>query len=162
MAAADRAVTGGVDRLIVQRVFCIQQIPAALVRERMAVAGIAARHHAVEKIDTAINALQNVGRRPDAHQIADFILRHVRLDRLDDAVHFLCRLAHREAADRVAVQIQRGDLLHMRDAQVGVGRALIDAEQKLLRVDGALRRIEAVVLRLAALERTVRAQEFRA
>ena len=62
-----------------------------------------------------------------------------------------------QTADRVARQIKFGDRLHVLDAQVIIGAALIDAEQQLMRIDGIRQAVETVELGLAALEPARRA-----
>ena len=72
-------------------------------------------------------------------------------------VHDLGAFADGQTADRVARQIKFGDRLHVLDAQVIIGAALIDAEQQLMRIDGIRQAVETVKLGLAALEPARRA-----
>ena len=118
----------------------------------MCVSGIACRHDAIEKIDAAVHRLQNVFRGADAHEIPRLVLRHIRLDALDDAVHSLRRLADRQSADGITVEIQLGNILHMGDAQIVEGAALVDAEKHLFWVHRVRQTVQAGKLLLTAVE----------
>ena len=127
------------------------------VREQMTVARVPGRHDAVEEVDAASNTLDDVARCADAHQIARLVLRRVRQDDIKNMVHDLGAFADGQTADRVARQIKFGDRLHVLDAQVIIGAALIDAEQQLMRIDGIRQAVKTVELGLAALEPARRA-----
>lgn len=123
----------------------------------MSVAGIAAGHDAVEKVDSARNTLENISRSADAHEIARLIGGHIRLNSRNYAVHILFRLADGKSAYGVAVEIESGYTLHMLYTQVIKGAALIYAEEQLIFIYRIGQRIEAFHLRLAALKPTRRA-----
>ena len=82
---------------------------------------------------------------------------HIGLHRLDDLIHDLRGLPYRQSADGEAVAVDFGDLLHVPDPQVLIGRSLVDAEQHLPGVHGIGQSIEPVVLRLAPLQPPERA-----
>ena len=94
----------------------------------MSVAGVAAGHNAIEKIDAARNALENISRSTDTHKIARLIGRHIRLDSRNYSVHILFRLADGKSAYGVTVKVESGYALHMLYTQVIESTALIYAE----------------------------------
>ena len=79
----------------------------------------------------------------------------MRLDSLDYPIHLVRLLADCETADSVSGQVKLCDALHMVDTQILVGRALIDAEQQLLGINGLRQCAQALHLRLAADEPAV-------
>ena len=97
---------------------------------------VAGGHDAVEEVHAARDALDDVPRRADAHEIARLVLRHILLDGLNRVVHLLMRLADGEAADGVARTVQLGYALHVLDAKVGENRALVYAEEHLAGIYG--------------------------
>ena len=115
-------------------------------------AGIAAGHNAVKQIHTTGYGLDDVAGSADTHQIADLVLGHVRFHLTDHLIHHFGGLAHSQTADGVAVQLQLCNLLHVLHAQVCIGTALIDAEQKLIRVDRDTLVLQACHFGLAALQ----------
>ena len=155
--AAGRTLTAFLDRAVVGLILRIHDVENAAVREQMTVARVPGRHDAVEEVDAARNALDDVARRADAHQIARLVLRRVRQDDIKNMVHDLGAFADGQTADRIARQIKFGDRLHVLDAQVIVGAALIDTEQQLMRIDGIRQAVETVELGLAASEPARRA-----
>ena len=100
--------------------------------EHRAVAGHAGGQHAVEHVHAPQHALDQAVRRTHAHQIARLMLRHEGHHLVQHLVHDLLGLAHGESADAEAGQIQLRHLLGALDAQIGVERALHDAEQRLI------------------------------
>src|SRR5690606_14396797 len=70
VTAAGRAAALGVGRQRVARVLCVPDHDRTAAREQLAVARVARREHAVEHIDAARNALDQVERRADPHQVA--------------------------------------------------------------------------------------------
>lgn len=148
--AAYRAVAQGVDGVFVPFILQVFDIDHAAPGVQMAMARIAAGHHAVEQVHAAPHALQDIARRADPHQITDPVFGHKGLHRADDAVHLLGWLAHRQPADGIPVQLHLRNALHVFHPQVLKGAALVDAEQKLLRVDRPPLGFQAGQLRLAA------------
>ena len=113
---------------------------------------VSRRHDAVEEVHAAVNAFEKVYGSTDAHQVARLVLRHIGFDRFDDAVHFFGFFTDGETADRVAGEVKFADLFHVAYAQVGIGAALVDAEEKLTGVDGIFELGETVEFFLAAAE----------
>ena len=113
-------------------------------------ARVAAGHHAIEKVNTAVHRFQNVKGGTDTHQVTRLILWHMGLYRIDNTVHLLGFLTHGKAADRIAVKIKRGDLFHVIDTQILINTTLIDAKQHLLLVYGIRQCVQAFHFRLAA------------
>lgn len=70
IAAADIAAAGRVYRLFIKLIALVFDVENALLGEQMPVAAIARRHDAVEQIDAAPNALKDIDRRADPHEIA--------------------------------------------------------------------------------------------
>ena len=75
--------------------------------EELAVARISGRHHAVEHVDAARDALDEVERRARAHQIAGPIVGQPARSSRGDVVHHIDRLADAQPADRVSVEPDR-------------------------------------------------------
>ena len=110
----------------------VAQVELPRAQQRLPVAGNARRQHAVEDIHAARNPLDEVFRRPHAHQIAGLVARQLRRGESKRAQHRLLRLADGEAADGVAGEIERGEELHALRPQVGEDAALHDAEERLI------------------------------
>ena len=90
----------------------------------------------IEQVNTAVDALDDVARGADAHQVANLVFGANGSTAEITSLQDLGRLAHRQTSDGVAVQIILSNLLHMLDAQILKRAALVDAEQQLIRVDG--------------------------
>ena len=117
----------------------------------MAVAAVSGRIHTVKEVHTALHRLQNVLRRPDAHQVSRLFARQLRHHGVQNAVHLLGALADRQAADRIAVEIQFAYLSRVTYAHILENTALVDAEQELLRIHAVRLSIEPRHFRFAAL-----------
>lgn len=142
----------GIDGPVIQLVLLIFDVEGAVPGEELGVAGVPGGHDTVEEIHAPGHALDDVGGRSDTHEIPGLVRRHIGLHSLDDIVHGLGGLPHRQAADGVAVTVQLGDLLHVPDPQIGIGAALIDAEEHLMGVHRVGQGVEPVVLSLAPLQ----------
>ena len=70
VAVVDRCRAFRIDGREVVRPFGVAEIDNALPGEDLSVAAVARRHDAVEHIDTAFDAFENVHRRTHAHQVA--------------------------------------------------------------------------------------------
>ena len=77
-------------------------VEAAVAREDGAVAAHARRCDAVEEIDAAEHALDEVLGKADAHEVARAVARELGVDDLEDAVHVGLGFADGESADAVA------------------------------------------------------------
>ena len=157
ITSADRAGTFGIDGAFVQLIFRVLEVDGALPCKELGVAGIAGRHDAVKKVDAPGHALDDVAGGADAHEIAGLVLGHIGLHGVQYPVHILRAFPHGQSADGVTGQIQRGDLLHVLNAQILVGRALIDAPELLAGIDGVRLGVELFQRVLAALEPSGRA-----
>ena len=151
---AGRALASLFNRAVIGLVFGVVDVQDSVPSEQMPMARIARRHDAVEEIHAARHALNDVGRRANAHQIARLILRRIRQHLVEDVVHHLGALSNRQSADGVARKIQFCDILHMLNTQIIIGTALIDAKQQLLRVDRIGQAVETRHLLFAALKPT--------
>ena len=101
-------------------------------REELAVPGVSGRHHAVEHVDAAGHAFDEVDRacrRPlDSAAGRPAAAGPCRLDHL---IHHLVRLADAQAADRVALEPDRDSQFRALGAQLRKRPALHDAELRL-------------------------------
>ncbi len=82
-----------------------------------------------------MDAFDDILRSSDSHEITGLVLRHIRFDRFDDAVHLICLFTDCETADGIAVAVHLNDLLHVFDAEILIGTALIDPEKELMRIE---------------------------
>src|SRR2546421_9959618 len=131
VAAADRARAKLVQGARVGRPARVLDVQLSARGERLPVATVARRDDAVEHVNAARDALDQVFRRADAHQVARRVRRHLWRDPFDDLVHHFLLLADAQSPDGVAVE---ADLDRARKAlapQVQVRCALHDAEDRL-------------------------------
>ena len=128
---ARRAVAVRVDRLRVAREPRVAEIEAALRRERAAGAGRPRRQDAVEHVDPRLDDLEDPFRVADPHEVARLLGRHQRRCPVRHLEHRSAVLADRQAADRVAVEVELGDLLGRAAPELRVDAALGDAEAQL-------------------------------
>ena len=111
----------------------VAQVDAPLGREERAVARDARGQHAVEHIYAAIDRLDDVLGRADAHQVARLIGGQRRAGFVQRGVHLRFGLAHSQAADGVAGEVKGREEVGAGLAQIGEDAALHDAEQRLVR-----------------------------
>ena len=109
----------------------VAHVHRALVGEEHGVAAVARGHHAVEHIDTAGDALQQVLGRAHTHEVARLVLGQDGVDDLDHLVHHLGGLAHGQSANGIALGALVGDVLSRLAPQVGIGAALDDRKEGL-------------------------------
>src|SRR5713101_5271373 len=102
--------------------------------EEQAVARDAGGQHAVEQVDACDPAQEEVVGRADANTVARLVRRQERRGVRDAFPHLRRVLADREAAQRVAGQVERGDLGGVPLAQLAVEPSLDDPEQVAARV----------------------------
>ena len=155
IAAADGTVTFRVDGSFIPLVFGIFHVSGAGPGEQLGMACVSGRHDAVEEVHAPGDAFDDITRRADTHEIACLFLRHIGFHCLDDLIHRLGALPYRQTADGISGQVQVGDLLHVLDAQISVGAALVDAPEHLPGIDRRFQSIEAGVFRLAAHQPTI-------
>lgn len=96
-----------------------------------AVPCVPAGEHAVKHIYPPADALNDVGGRANAHQVAGFTFGEDVATELTDAVHVFHRLSYGEASDGVAGLILTGDKLRRLRPQIIETAALHDGEQGL-------------------------------
>ena len=146
-----------IQRLVIQLILGVVEVADTIPREDMTVAGIARRHDTVKEIHTAPDRLDDIGRCADTHQITRFVLRRIRNNLIQNVIHHFRGLSDSQTADGVARQIQLGNRLHVFDAEVVICAALIDAEQHLMRIDRIRQAVQAIQLRLTAVQPAGRA-----
>src|SRR5207245_2738845 len=98
-SATGGAIALRVDRPAVGAKLGALDVEPAVARERGAVAAHACRGHAVEEIDAARYAFDEILREADAHQVAWPLARQLAVQELEDAIHVRLRLAHRQTAN---------------------------------------------------------------
>ena len=126
------AAAVGVDREHVLAEARVGQANAPGGRVDHAGARVARREHAVEHVDAACDAFDEVDRTPDAHQVACLRLVDVRQGVVEHVAHRAVALADRQAADRDAVEADLLDLLGGALAEIAPESTLNDAEQRLV------------------------------
>ena len=133
---ASGALTIGVDGSVVLGKSLVEKIDLALPCEEIAVACVTAGHYAIEEINASADSLDDIEGGADAHEVSCLILGHIGLYRVDNAVHILGRLADCKTADGVAVEVEGSYLLHIFDAEILIGSALVDSEKELMGING--------------------------
>ena len=137
MYAAREAAAGGAVAVVVERAgigaeLGALDVEAAVARERGAVAAHARGRDAVEEVDAAPNALDEILGKADAHEVARAVARQLGVDDLEDAVHVGLGFADRESADaeaRPVAEVANG--ARGLAAEGGVDAALDDREEGL-------------------------------
>ena len=130
-SAARAAAALGVDGARVVAVARLLDDQRAAPRERLAVARVARRQHAVEHVDARADRDEEIARRADPHEVARPLRVEVRRHLGQGCVHRLDGLADREAAEREAVERERAELVGVRAPEVDVRAPLHDAEHGL-------------------------------
>ena len=134
--------------------FLVSQVHDAVPGEDHAVAPVAGRHHAIEHIDAALDGLEDVPRRTDAHEVTGFVLRQDIVADLDHLIHYLRRFAYCQTADGVAVAVEVTQPFRSLLTQVRIGAALYNWEEVLF---VSVEVVRAVETGYTAVEPTVRA-----
>ena len=80
------------------------------MREQMTVTRVAGRHNAVEEINAASDAFNDVARRTDTHQVARLMLGRMRQNNIENMVHDLGAFTDGKTADGITRQIQLRNL----------------------------------------------------
>ncbi len=130
---AGRAVAGRVERRVRLAVLAPREPHAPLPGERGALPRHRGRDHAVEQVDAARDPLDDVGRRPDAHEVAGPIPGEQLGGARHDVGALGARVADGEAADREPVERVLGQEAGRLVPPLGHQAALHDREQRLLR-----------------------------
>ena len=129
--------------------FRVFDVDDAFGREKLAVPGVARRHHAVEHVDAERDAFEDVRGRTDPHQITRFVGGQNGGDEFGHRIHFFDGFADREAADGIAFAAKRGDGFGRNFPQFGESAALHN-RKKSLRV--AMHRLGRVEMLAASFE----------
>ncbi|MNV27676.1 hypothetical protein D3C71_1188320 [compost metagenome] len=125
MAAATR-----LDRVHVPLVLGVADADRAERGEKVAVAGVAGGHDAVEHVHATGHAFDQILRATNAHQVARAVGGQDRVHVVEHGVALMLGLTHRQAADGIAVEADLLQALGRAAAQVGMHAALDDAEQR--------------------------------
>ncbi len=120
-----------VERPRVAREAGVPEVEPPVAGERAAGACGPRREHAVEHVHPGLDHLEDPLGVADPHEVARPVGRHLRRRGVGRLEHRRAVLADREAADRVAVEVELGDLLGRPPPQLGVGAALADPEAEL-------------------------------
>ena len=151
-AGADRTLTALLDRTVIHLILKIKEVHLTLVGIDMTMAAVSRRVNAVKEIDTAVNALDDVCRCADAHKIGRLFLRKMRYDDIEDMIHLLMCLTDRESADGIAIEIHLRNRIGVLYPDVFEDAALVDAEEKLVRIYRIRQTVQPCHLCLTALE----------
>ena len=103
ITSACRTGTSLFDGPLIQLIFRIEKIDLAMVRIQMAVPAVSGRVHTVEKVNAALHALEDVGRRTDTHQIGRFILWQIWHCLLQNIIHLFMCLSDSQPADCITI-----------------------------------------------------------
>src|SRR5581483_11718048 len=128
---ARRACAALVEGPGVAREAGVPEVEPPLPRERAARAGRTGRQDAVEHVDAAGDHLDHAFGIADAHEVARLLDREPGGGGAGGREHRRPLLADGEAADRVAVEVERGQLGARAGSQLAVEAALRDREAKL-------------------------------
>ena len=120
-----------VDRGEIPLPLLVAHVHPPLPGEQHAVAAVAGGHHAVEHVDAAGNALQQVFGCPHSHQIARPVLRKDGMDHFYHLIHHVGRLSHGKPSDSIALAVIRGHVLCSLDPQVRIDASLDYGEKCL-------------------------------
>ena len=131
VAAADRAIAGGIGRDLVFGVSFVFDVEAAFAGEEQAVAGGAGGQHAIHHVHAHARVLLDLVGVADAHHVARLVLGQQRQHLGDHFEGQLAGLADAEAADGVAVEVHFDEALGALAAEIAVHAALDDAEEDL-------------------------------
>ncbi len=112
----------------------VLQIDDAETRIGMAVAAGARRVHAVEHVDAALDAAEDVVGLAHPHQVARLVGGQLWGDLGQYPEHGLLRLAHRETTDRVAIKADGLQPSRRSGTQFRIVATLHDAEQRAVRL----------------------------
>jgi len=125
-------VTRLVNRTFIARKSCVHQVESPLGREGGVVAREPGRQDAIEDVNPAQNAVDQILGRADSHQVARLVLGQVRLHHVEHGVHFLLGLSHRQAADGDAGRIKSSDEFSGGSSKVRLNAALDDPKESLV------------------------------
>ena len=101
----------------------------------MTVSAVSGRHYTVKEINPSGYRLNNIGRRPDPHQISRTVFRHPLFNRFNRIIHLFMCFTDCQSAYSISGKFQFGNTFHMLDTEVMKHSSLIDPEQQLPRID---------------------------
>src|SRR2546423_6178897 len=104
-SSAGRAIAIGVERPGIGPEFSALDVEPPVARERSAVSSHSRRGDAVEQVDAAANAFDQVLGKPDAHQIARVSLRQRVVDDFDHLVHGVLVFPDGQSANSESIPI---------------------------------------------------------
>src|SRR5262245_19688405 len=135
MAAARVAAAFRIERAIVLCILGVSDVDSPLTCEELAIPGVAGRQHAIEEVDPTANALHEVFRSSDAHQVTGPIDWQPVCGVGDELIHSLARLADAQATQRVALEPETDGRVGALVSKILKHTALDDAELRLARVE---------------------------
>src|SRR6185312_810315 len=104
--------------------------------EQMAIARMARRNHAIEKVDAALDGGDDVLRKAHTHQISRPLGRDVRHQLLEHPQTLLVRLTDRQASHGETRPLEPRERIERGEAQRRVHAALDDPEESTRRLTG--------------------------
>ena len=130
-AAAGHAAAAGINRPQVVFVLGVADLYVAIAGKEPTVAGVARGHHAVEHVDAAADAFNQILGRSHAHQIARLFCGHFVHDGVHDLKHLFFRLAHGQAAHGIAMVADVGKARQRLLSEMRKHAALHNAKERI-------------------------------
>src|SRR5678815_1377801 len=131
MTSAGVAATVRIWRVIVLGIARISYVQTPLAGEQLSVPRVTSGKHAIEHVDPSCHALDEVLRRPRAHEVSRLCFRKSPCRLPHNLVHEVDRLANAQAPDRVALEPNRGRRVGALTTEIREHAALNDAELRL-------------------------------
>ncbi len=122
------AITRLINGMLISRESSVHEVESSFRRKGGVVAGQAGRQDAIENVDAARHAVDQIFRRANTHQVAGFIFGQKWNDHVERVVHLLFGLANGESADGDAGGAERSNELGRLSPQVRLNAALHDPE----------------------------------
>src|SRR5450432_952309 len=155
---AGRAVAPAVQRERIRSKLYVAYVESPLAREGGAGAPHPRRRDAVEEVDSAPRALDEVFGKAHAHEIARPVRRKRVAHDVEHLVHRRLRLANRQSTDGDAAPVaHRSNRARGRAPKLGMRASLHDREKRLRRAGAGLDFLQSTMLALTALEPSQRA-----
>ncbi|MNP30244.1 hypothetical protein D3C76_1233080 [compost metagenome] len=98
------AIALGIKRAGIAFMLRITDFYHAVGHEQVTITGVAGRHNAVEHINAATHAFNQIFWFADAHQVTRFICRNLWANMFQNTVHVFFRFTHSQTADSVAIK----------------------------------------------------------
>src|SRR4051812_38764751 len=128
IGSAHHAGASRIDRVRIFLIFRVLDDDMSVAGKKPAVTSMPRRHDAVEHVHTTSNALDQISRSTDSHQVARFVCRKLRLQILKDFIHQRFRLSDREASNRIPREIHRNQAGSAFAPELWINPALHDTE----------------------------------